>query len=331
MKPSRSRSRGFTLIELLVVIAIIAILIALLLPAVQQAREAARRTQCKNNLHQIGIALHNYHDTFRIFPPGEVMSSKWSQVDGTQWGWAVMLLPHLDQAPMYNQLQPGTLSLRDAMLDPVRLNSLQLPLEAMLCPSDPSQQLNNDRRLMAGQTLVPLSTANYVAAHGVCAWNIFSTRKKGVFAHNYGARIRDLTDGTSNTIMAGERATNIQVQTTTVKAAAALWAGNNTLLDIEFSPVLPSQLSDCVMALGYAPINTATGPLAGPMHQYSSQHEGGAHFLFGDGSVQFLSENMHSHIGPSPATDCVDPASWGTLQQLMGINEGGIASSGGNF
>src|SRR6187401_2658539 len=88
--------RGFTLIELLVVIAIIAILIALLLPAVQQAREAARRSQCKNNLKQIGIALHNYHDTFNALPPGWVQTNR--------WGWGTMVLPGLDQAPLYNSL-----------------------------------------------------------------------------------------------------------------------------------------------------------------------------------------------------------------------------------
>jgi prepilin-type N-terminal cleavage/methylation domain-containing protein len=90
----RLRSRGFTLIELLVVIAIIAILIALLLPAVQQAREAARRTQCRDNLHNIGIALHNYHDVFNIFP--------YACWDDDSYGWGTFLLPYLDQAPLFN-------------------------------------------------------------------------------------------------------------------------------------------------------------------------------------------------------------------------------------
>ena len=98
------RSRGFTLIELLVVIAIIAVLIALLLPAVQAAREAARRTQCVNNLKQMGIALHNYHDSLSVFPPGYIAASKF--IDGETdvapgWSWAAMMLPQLDQAPLY--------------------------------------------------------------------------------------------------------------------------------------------------------------------------------------------------------------------------------------
>jgi prepilin-type N-terminal cleavage/methylation domain-containing protein len=133
MASRRDRVRGFTLIELLVVIAIIAILIALLLPAVQQAREAARRTQCKNNLHQIGIALHNYHDAFRILPPGQVTSVHWLQTDSTMWGWAAMLLPYLDQSPMYNLLTPGDITLGAALASategaPDAAGSVSLPV-----------------------------------------------------------------------------------------------------------------------------------------------------------------------------------------------------------
>jgi hypothetical protein len=318
------------LIELLVVIAIIAILIALLLPAVQQAREAARRTQCRNNLHQIGIALHNYHDTFRIFPPGELSNMNWPGLDSTQWGWAVMLLPNLDQSPMYNLLEPGRVSLGQALFDPARRKGLQTTLEVFLCPSDSSDKLNRDRPIMVPrlQSSTTVATSNYVGAHGVCAWNKTSGRKEGVFGHDSGARIRDLTDGTSNTIIVGERATFVPGPTP-VKAGAALWAGHSSPYNMQFSTTLPSQWSDCVMALGYAPINTRSGPLLGPMHQYSSEHIGGAHFLLADGSVHFMSENMHSHIGPNPAVDCVNSSSWGTLQQLMGINEGGLAGSGG--
>ena len=100
------KKKGFTLIELLVVIAIIAILIALLLPAVQQAREAARRTQCKNNLKQVGLALHNYHDVALSFPIGSNASNTNSNGDG-HWGvsWWARILPYADQAPLYNTLQ----------------------------------------------------------------------------------------------------------------------------------------------------------------------------------------------------------------------------------
>src|SRR5690606_35270992 len=107
----RVRRTGFTLIELLVVIAIIAILIALLLPAVQQAREAARRTQCKNNMKQKGPAVHNYHDVFGMFPPAgtaDGVGNNMNQNDA--WGWPIRLLPYIDQGPLYNQIDPGSTS-----------------------------------------------------------------------------------------------------------------------------------------------------------------------------------------------------------------------------
>src|SRR5437016_3440588 len=97
----QKRNAGFTLIELLVVIAIIAVLIALLLPAVQQAREAARRAQCKSSLKQIGLAMHNYHASLNCLPPGHLDAPF---IWGTCWGWGTMILPYLDQAPLYNSL-----------------------------------------------------------------------------------------------------------------------------------------------------------------------------------------------------------------------------------
>jgi prepilin-type N-terminal cleavage/methylation domain-containing protein len=143
--------RGFTLIELLVVIAIIAILIALLLPAVQQAREAARRTQCKNNLHQFGLALHNYHDTFKSFPAQQLPT----QGAPNAWGWGVMVLPFIDQATLYNALQPGMGGAFPApgatnwtgwMPPPSTLYNgvplLQQAVPVFICPSDESTVLN---------------------------------------------------------------------------------------------------------------------------------------------------------------------------------------------
>ncbi|MCB1129315.1 MAG: DUF1559 domain-containing protein, partial [Verrucomicrobiae bacterium] len=119
--------RGFTLIELLVVIAIIAILIALLLPAVQQAREAARRTECKNKLKQLGLALHNYHDTFRAFPAAFYRGTTTSP----GWGWGTMILPYIDQAPLYNQWVM-TVSYDNGQNQTAR----RTKLAAYKCPSD---------------------------------------------------------------------------------------------------------------------------------------------------------------------------------------------------
>ena len=142
MKPCRlneRRVRGFTLIELLVVIAIIAILIALLLPAVQQAREAARRTQCKNNMKQLGLALHNYHDVYGSMAPGIVVditnpgAAPTVGSNDPAWGWQALILPFIDQAPLFNTLNPGTVKLKTALVS--NRQELQAPRAAFRCSS----------------------------------------------------------------------------------------------------------------------------------------------------------------------------------------------------
>ena len=188
---------GFTLIELLVVIAIIAILIALLLPAVQQAREAARRSQCKNNLKQLGLALHNYHDTYGMFPmavigrPGagwqcSVMSNGDAvpNNDYRSWGWGTFILPFVDQAPLYNQLQPDGCRMpnSDATYNGEMLLRQSLPV--FICPSDTGPALN--------AFFQNYSKSNYVINERISNVN---TNK----------RIRDIEDGTSNTLMLAER------------------------------------------------------------------------------------------------------------------------------
>ena len=140
--------RGFTLIELLVVIAIIAILIALLLPAVQQAREAARRTQCKNNLKQIGLALHNYHDTFLMFPHAIFFyptPAGNAAANIPAWAWSAMILPQIEQTNLYNTLNLGPVPFQTAANTPATLNLLQTPLAAFRCPTDVTPPLNSDR------------------------------------------------------------------------------------------------------------------------------------------------------------------------------------------
>ena len=121
--------RGFTLIELLVVIAIIAILIALLLPAVQQAREAARRTQCKNNIKQLGLALHNYHDVNLTFPPGYVLQEG-GAVGAHNWDWSAMILPYIEQSALFNTLDVGQTRPSQALNNPVQLAAMVNPLTA---------------------------------------------------------------------------------------------------------------------------------------------------------------------------------------------------------
>ncbi len=186
----QSRRSGFTLIELLVVIAIIAVLIALLLPAVQQAREAARRSQCKNNLKQIGLALHNYHDSFNVLPPSICLTLS-GQAYG-QWGAQVRILPYLEQANLYSQID---FSLPYAF----RPNVIKTRVPSLLCPSEV-----NDRGSIAdGLDQYPL---NYAANLG--NWLVFNpatgTGGNGALAPNARIRFNGFTDGSSNTVAFSE-------------------------------------------------------------------------------------------------------------------------------
>jgi prepilin-type N-terminal cleavage/methylation domain-containing protein/prepilin-type processing-associated H-X9-DG protein len=348
-KPSR---RGFTLIELLVVIAIIAILIALLLPAVQQAREAARRTQCKDHLHNIGLALHNYHDTFRSFPMGWVWPRNPNPADYDNdqtacWTWGTMLLPALEQAPVYNQLgvgqgYPNTL-IAGNINSPV-LKAMQTQLEVFRCPSDPEDALNTydgfefDEAPYGGGTNVGTAVSNYMGAnnHGHIAGLAVDGRTEfdddeasGMFTHNFCRKIRDLTDGSSNTIAVGEKASWISGPNGRVICnAGVIYAIKDADdRDSEMGNATDTGPSMCV-STGLVPINyTGGAPFAqGAQQGFSSQHDGGAHFLLGDGSVRFISENInHNHMTPF-----VDPANGtssridSTFERLIAIQDGQV-------
>lgn len=198
MRASHLR-RGFTLIELLVVIAIIAILVALLLPAVQQAREAARRTQCKNNLKQIGLALHNYLDVNSGFPPSFVSDATTAGVDptnGGEWSAHARLLPYLEQANLYNSVD-----LSYAYDDPINGAIATMRVASYLCPSDP-----NDRTRLDSSG----NAEHYPLSYGFNggSWRVWINGNRiagdGAFAPNTAFKPRDFTDGTSNTLAFSE-------------------------------------------------------------------------------------------------------------------------------
>lgn len=319
------RRPGFTLIELLVVIAIIAVLIALLLPAVQQAREAARRTQCKSHLKQIALAMHNYHEIHNTLPPGWIggrgMTFNLSTQTGSgtnawgTWAWSAFILPQMDQAPLYQQLQVGNVELRAALDDPTLRNLLQTPLATFRCPSDVAPNLNDIRPLRSELgTLYPVSTSNYVAWNsggrgylpgetGVAA----SESRVGMFVMNEAVRFRDVTDGLSTTFMLGERAykqyTAVNGNTITCNGANMFGIRWNTTM----SSCARHETNGNTGALGFSEghINSIqnggnpASPIAPPNALSSfcargaaSFHVGGSHFAMGDGSVRFISENI---------------------------------------
>ncbi len=278
------RQRGFTLIELLVVIAIIAILIALLLPAVQQAREAARRSTCKNNLKQIGLAMHNYHDVHRTFPPGMIDVAVTSGQNHNLLGWGTFILPFVDQGPLYQQIDNnnGFDSTQGAWQ--VALNSAGTPapfietdlsrtsIPVYQCPSDTTGGTNAE--------IEDYGTSTYV----VCVGELFepsSTSLRGVFYTNSSTRMRDIIDGSSNTFLAGERTSN-------GPTVGSIWIGAKQD-GMEGTNSVGRRLSAVA-----APTNTgATYQINGTNYAaFSSMHEGGAHFLMGDAAVRFVSENI---------------------------------------
>ena len=291
---SRRFQHGFTLIELLVVIAIIAILIALLLPAVQQAREAARRTQCRNNLKQIGLAMHNYHDSHKCFPKNMgcyINGSTCVSLGLSAWSWRALILPYIDQAPLYNKInfEAGVTATAGS---PSNLDIARMPMQAYLCPSNPNGGLTSqetDNYLYSNWCLpvstcdrtAPLGVTDYKGINGV-SYPTSSTSPaypQGMWDRRPGGvlRIRDVTDGTTNVIFIAENLPQSHAWPT--------WAG------------------------WHAPLNTAVGPnyvwtqLTNPgirtTHGWtsyvsaSSYHQGGVHVLLVDGSTQFLSSNIN--------------------------------------
>ena len=315
----KTRRRGFTLIELLVVIAIIAILIALLLPAVQQAREAARRTQCKNNLKQLGLAFHNYHDVSLAFPPGWINDhSRWrtpggdnvnshhgNDENGAQWAWSAFLMPYIDQAPAFETLgvsaQRADQAVETALTNPDGPIGLVLttPMSAFRCPSDTAPNINTEgARVVDGTSMSGLSvaTSNYVASNrGIVApggTGVTNRQENADLAMFYGdsrTRIRDVTDGTSNTLLAGERAWRYQ-------GGSGFIAGNAALLFVAGGEGSATQCADD--GCGFTDAIAATGrginidDSAVAQGSYNSLHTGGAQFTMADGSVRFISENI---------------------------------------
>lgn len=285
------KRRGFTLIELLVVIAIIAILVALLLPAVQQAREAARRTQCKNNMKQLGLAMHNYHDTNKSLPLG--VHAAW----GMSWTWAI--LPYLEQTAVYN-IMPDPVSdsgwwggTDQRSLDLIRLAQTGMP--TFLCPSQPNgpREGRNINGLARRGMLSYLACAGGDAQHDNLGTNGMD-RSNGLFhavrmntnsPRGRTFRLRDVIDGLSNTVLIGEAEYLLDAKKGCNICDRYLFyhmnadSGNGS----DFSEVLGST---------YYSINPDAQNNAERECAFGSFHTGGANILLGDGRIRFVSENI---------------------------------------
>lgn len=314
---------GFSLIELLVVMATIGILLALILPAVQQAREASRRTHCQSNLRQLAMALHQYHDAHETFTPAVITENGWS--------WGALLLPHIEQRPLYESLPiDGTMDLTDPQVKSL----CQHVIELYLCPSDvETTPEENEHRTIVLYNVDGSShfvaTSNYMGCVGnfntklgpnngdVQAW------PNGTMGWNQSIRQEDITDGLSNTILLGEIDTFFEERA----HRGSIWAGTAQTPPDYTGTYREKHATVTYINFGRNQIiNSDDG------NTYSSLHPGGANFAFADGRVQFINENTDSFVdpivkvptgGPFAGTALVEvPPDLGIMQRLAQRDDG---------
>jgi prepilin-type N-terminal cleavage/methylation domain-containing protein/prepilin-type processing-associated H-X9-DG protein len=327
--------KAFTLIELLVVIAIIAILIGILLPAVQKVRDSAARVQCKNNLKQIGLAMHMYHDTEHHLPAGYVAANPtgpdYTQDGGPGWGWAALLLPYVEEAPLARQID-----FTKDITDPANATVRKQILKVYLCPADGGNDTFTVSAIAGGGNLdngpftplldinnqpVVVAHASYVGIFGnpeitpdpgfltqdidlVTGEDLRGPAHRGIFYRNSAVQFRDIRDGLSNTVMVGERSNNLAFNT---------WTGAVT------GGVVPPQLANTfggegspVLCLGHTGDATDVPPhtpnsAVNHVDDFWSYHVMGVNFLFCDGSVQsinnFISPPIWWALGTAAGND----------------------------
>ncbi len=283
--PKRPRA-AFTLIELLVVIAIIGILVGLLLPAVQAAREAARKTQCFNNLKQIGLALHNYESSFRRLPSGWISPDRSGEPG---WGWGVAILPYLEQNNIYAQINQS-LAIEEDIHEKARLHVIP----SYICPSDIGTNLFGisegsghhahntwqGGNVDSGELLFQISKSNYSGCFGTAEIEENPYKADGLFYGNSVMKFQFITDGLSNTFAVGERSSRF---------GSTIWHG-----------VIP-EASEAEARIVGAADHTPNNPV-GHFEDFASYHTIGAHFVLGDGSTRMIADTIAVEVYQAMAT-----------------------------
>jgi prepilin-type N-terminal cleavage/methylation domain-containing protein len=315
---ARQKPAAFTLVELLVVIAIIATLIGLLLPAVQSAREAGRRTQCRNNLKQVAIAHNLHHDARRRLPSG---FARLSAADADGWAWPTRLLPYIEQSSVLATLESGTdKRFISALSTPSIVGVMQQTLPMFLCPTDAPPTLNADRPMVSGTGDVLVATSNLVGNIGTLNDSRLAVRGHDGVLHlslsDQGVRFQQVSDGLSKTFLVGERASRSAGGSS--RGWAGVWCGATASR--------PDESSGTDNAIGVfgctrATLNegrvlfasTGTAPIIG----FTSLHGGISQFAFCDGSVQAINETIDSRV-----VDVNDYSTFGVYQRLGAIADG---------
>lgn len=264
------RRAGFSLIELVAILAVLGILVALLMPAIQAAREAARRGTCVQNLQRIGAAFHSYHDTYGVFPPSYVNIG-----EEVRWGWATLILPYVEQQSLFEQLEPQ----RRRGLTPSPFNGMQERIDAYRCPSD---AFRGDTNPYFTRLDYEQGASNYVVSESVAG---FEPRRHD--SHT----MADISDGASNTLLVGERDTSGN--------AGAVWPGRaRSTSSVGFRTVWRINLR------GYDGTDFWNSCRR---YALSSEHLGGVQVVFCDGGVQFLSEDLDAAQGGNCGDSIWDP------------------------